>query len=338
MDSYKFYAGIKLISLYTGQPSSLTWNNVGLGQPDSHYKSSTTGFAPYIGGYYKTEDGLIFEGFLSTTPITGIIGPTYTYEASFGYKGKYYATLYRLPVEDSFLSYVGNQVKDLKWGRVVENGIRFGFKFNIGDIGFEDKFTYAYDISGENTVKNSAIKNTFLLYTDLKTRIKYFSDFDHALFGPIFIYQSYKKNTNFYTYGHGGYFSPQSFALMGIFWDLKKEFGKKMYFKFTGNLGFLTFREDRAPKYPLSNTNSNEYYDSNSASTLGYSLKAIFVRKITNRLWLNIFGGLDKSSDYVLFDGGIRLNYYFNNVEEFLDLEERGLKRFSPFRDLYPPN
>lgn len=312
------------------------WNSVGLGQPDNNYKSSASGFSPYIGGYYKNENGWIFEGFLSTTPFSGIISPTFTYEVSLGYQGSYYVSLYRLPVEDSLLSYVGNQVRDLKWGRVVENGIGFGIKLEAGGIGFEDKFSYSFDISGKNTVKNSAIKNTLLIYTDIKDKFDIFSRFEHALFGPIFIYQSYKKNTNFYTFGHGGYFSPQNFALMGIFWDLKRQFSQDMLLKFTGNLGFLTFKEDEAPKYPFGN--STEKYEANSASALGYSMKLIFSKKITKRIWLNLFAGLDKSSDYVLFDGGIRLNYYFNDAEEFLDLEERSLKRFSTFRDLYPPN
>jgi hypothetical protein len=335
LTSYKLYGGVKLISLYSGRPNSLTWNSVGLGQEDSNYKSSASGFAPYIGGYYKSDSGWVFEGFLSTTPITGIIEPTFTYSLSIGHKDGYYLTFYRLPVEDSLLSYVGNQVRDLKWGRVVENGLGLGIKLKAGRFGIEDKFAYAFDISGKNTIKNSAIKNTLLIYTDIRDQFDFFANFEHALVGPIFIYQSYRENTNFYTFGHGGYFSPQNFALMGIFWDLKRVFSPESILKFTGNIGYLTFTEESAPKYPFGN--SDERYEANSSSSLGYSMKLIYTRKLTGRIWLNLFAGLDKSSDYVLFDAGIRLNYYFSESREFLNLEERALGRFSTFRDLYTP-
>ena len=123
--------------------------------------------------------------------------------------------------------------------------------------------------------------------------------------------------------------------LMGIFWDLKRVFSPESILKFTGNIGYLTFTEESAPKYPFGN--SDERYEANSSSSLGYSMKLIYTRKLTGRIWLNLFAGLDKSSDYVLFDAGIRLNYYFSESREFLNLEERGLGRFSTFRDLYTP-
>jgi len=107
--------------------------------------------------------------------------------------------------------------------------------------------------------------------------------------------------------------------------------------KVTGNLGLLTFKEDSAPKYPL--TNSREQYKGDSQNSLGYSLKVIYFKKLTKRIWLNIFGSLDKSSNYMLFDGGIGLNYYFSaNFLDFTSLDERELKTISHFRDLYPPN
>ena len=294
--------------------------------------------SPYAGLYWKTEKGWILDLFLSTTPITGIINPTFTYDFSVGYQGKYYLELYRLPVEDSLLSYVGNQVRDAKWGRVVENGIGFGIKWNFNNIGIENKFSYAFDISGVNTIKNTAIKDTLLLYTDIKDNFKILSEFEHVLVGPIFVYRSYAKNTNFFTYGHGGYFSPQMFALVGLFWDLQRFFdNKNAMLKITGNLGLLTFKEDSAPKYPL--TNSRERYKGDSQNSLGYSLKVIYFKKLTKRVWLNIFGSLDKSSNYMLFDGGIGLNYYFSaNFLDFTGLDERELKTISHFRDLYPPN
>jgi hypothetical protein len=337
-DSYKIYGGLKITSLYSGRPSSVGWNNVGFGKPDNNYKSSAKGISPYIGLYWKTEKGWIFDLFASTTPITGIINPTFTYDLSVGYNGQYYLELYRLPVEESLLSYVGNQVKDAKWGRVVENGIGFGIKWKLNKIGIENKFAYAFDISGRNTVKNTAIKDTLLIYTDIKNNFNFLSSFEHALVGPIFVYSSYKRNTNFFTYGHGGYFSPQLFALIGLFWDLKKNFDNRdSMVKITGNLGLLTFKEDAAPKYPLAD--SKEQFSSNRENSLGFSLKVIYFKRLAQKVWLNIFASLDKSRDYMLFDGGIGINYYFSsNFLDFLELDERELKTIDHYRDLYPPN
>ncbi|MFZ6659214.1 cellulose synthase subunit BcsC-related outer membrane protein, partial [Undibacterium sp. TJN19] len=61
----------------------------------------------------------------------------------------------------------------------------------------------------------------------------------------------YNKNLRYFTYGHGGYFSPKSYVAMGIPLDFAGRKGKLSY-QIGTSLGVQHFRELDAPYYPNS--------------------------------------------------------------------------------------
>ncbi|MEX5694938.1 cellulose synthase subunit BcsC-related outer membrane protein, partial [Pseudomonas syringae] len=60
---------------------------------------------------------------------------------------------------------------------------------------------------------------------------------------------SYENNQSFYTYGHGGYFSPQSFFAIGmpVTWSQRTA---NFSYQLKGSVGVQHFEQDRADYFP----------------------------------------------------------------------------------------
>jgi hypothetical protein len=60
---------------------------------------------------------------------------------------------------------------------------------------------------------------------------------------------SYANNQNFYTYGHGGYFSPQAYLGLGVpvTWAKRSD---RFSFQLKGSVGMQYFRQDGADYFP----------------------------------------------------------------------------------------
>jgi tetratricopeptide (TPR) repeat protein len=337
--SYELYGGIRMVDVSAGTLTADNEKYWGFGQTDLNPPPSfsASGAAPYIGGYYKSgESGWVFEGYLGLTPSSFTVGQRLEYEFSVGRKG-YFVTLYRKAVKDSYLSYVGCEDNGTIWGGVMRNGIKLGMETKTNDTGIATVLDYAYNIKGQNTIENSGWSFTLLLYKELQNYFQFVKDFKVAIGGPMFIFQSYKRNTNFFTYGHGGYFSPQNFIFMGLFGDFQKYWDNdKSYFRVVGNVGMVSFYEQSEPKYPLSD-NNDEYYPSNRVSTLGFSIKGFYGKLISKRLSMNLALSLDRSKNYTEMGITFFVSYFFNDVNRLTDLDQRVFKRFDNFANLFPP-
>jgi hypothetical protein len=75
--------------------------------------------------------------------------------------------------------------------------------------------------------------------------------FAYLVTGPFYQYQSYDRNTNFFTPGHGGYFSPQAFHRAG--WSLNAQTVplKDWIARTNVALAHESVEEDAAPTNPL---------------------------------------------------------------------------------------
>ena len=111
----------------------------------------------------------------------------------------------RRAVVDSLLSYVGVEDKysGKKWGQVTKNGGSAQLSYDDGDAGF-----YAgvglYNYRGENVPSNDNFTGNAGVYIR-----PYHADDRELKTGISMTYMDYSKNLSFFSYGQGGYFSPQ---------------------------------------------------------------------------------------------------------------------------------
>ncbi|SFV75678.1 Cellulose synthase operon protein C [hydrothermal vent metagenome] len=190
---------------------------------------------------------------VGTSPLGGEIQPALLTDIGYHYyiDELFYThiELSRSMVDDSMLSLIGLDIsrdgKSGAWGRVVKNGINVGI-YNSNHYFYSLNIEYYPLIDGQNVMKNSEIKGVGTFGYSVPTN--HFAYLDLSVMSII---DSYDKNTDLFTYGHGGYFSPQSFFMIGTILEAGKNMTSWLYWRIKAMVGYENFRIDDVEKYPI---------------------------------------------------------------------------------------
>jgi hypothetical protein len=212
----------------------------------AHADTSATGVAPGIG--YVSE---LFAGDIGTTPLgftvtnlvgglkfTPTIGPV---DLNIG--------IARRPVTSSLLSYAGmrDPVSGRDWGGVVETGPRL------------QAGIYASDSSIQLSLRASRLDGTNVLANSFfGARLAGDQRFLHRPAFDLYVgvtanYWNYTYSMLEYTFGSGGYYSPQSYVSVGLPLELE------------GSQGRFSYRARAAIAYSTSNTRDMAFYPNDPA-------------------------------------------------------------------------
>lgn len=190
------------------------------------------------------------------------------------------AIVERKPVTDSIVSYAGTRdpVTGERWGQVMRDAAGAGVSYDADGSGFYGEGRY-YRFRGSNVARNNGFEANIGGYVRA-----YRDEHSSVTTGLNVNYQSYDKSQNYFTFGNGGYFSPQSFISVGFPVNYRYENER---FEGSASLtpGFQSYKEDRSPLYPTDpgaqaqldrlkavNDDVRSYYDSNSKT--GFALSA----------------------------------------------------------------
>ena len=229
------------------------------------------------------------------------------------------AELSRRPVTDSVLSYAGatDPATGQIWGGVTKNGLGFSFGYDAEDFGAYAKGGF-YRLVGTNVDSN----NEF--HADVGSYYYLIRNEDEILtLGGNITSESYTKNLRYFTLGHGGYFSPQSYFNLGIPIDWSGRKGKLSY-KLGSTVGIQTFREDSIPYFPLdanlqgilqnlalANPALATNYSGRSVTGFAYFLEGTVEYQLAPRFFLGGALSMDNASNYNQQIGLAYLRYYF---------------------------
>jgi cellulose synthase operon protein C len=145
--------------------------------------------------------------------------------------------------------------------------------------------------------------------------------------GPAVSYESFDNNQNFFTFGHGGYFSPQS-LLQGLIQVqfLTKE-GKRWLAGGSAGAGVQSNEQDSAPFFPLDPDGRN--YSSQS-STTGIGLINLTGGYLINPNWMvGGSAGFNVTADYNEGFFNVWVRYYFER-RNGLVRDDLGLQGLTP--------
>lgn len=121
-------------------------------------------------------------------------------------------TAQRRAVTDSLLSYAGveDPATGDRWGGVTRSGAEIGLSFDDGDVGtYGDLGFYSYQ--GHNVDTNqSAVMNAGAYLRPINEASRSLQT------GVHLNYTSFDENRGQFTYGHGGYFSPQDYVSLAF--------------------------------------------------------------------------------------------------------------------------
>ena len=199
-------------------------------------------------------------GFPLTTVVGGLV-----WNQPLGDKMNVKLEASRRAVTDSVLSYAGvtDPITSLTWGGVTRNGGEAIISYDDQTLGIYSKFAYGYYM-GTNVADNQSYEFTAGAY------FRPIKDENQELkVGISATYLSFNQNLSYFTYGQGGYFSPQSFYSLTFPVDWTETAGKFTY-SAGATLGVQSIQQSSSLFFPTN------YYFQNAANVLASSGAAAF--------------------------------------------------------------
>lgn len=234
-----------------------------------------------------SETGLLKYAAIGTTALDSIIHvqPVFELEGSFETDllnkrtGPFWNIHQRL-VDESVLSYIGQHdpySKD-EWGRVLQSGLTLGNQWQL-----TAPYWFNADISGDYYWGKNIWENWSIKASSAIGRTDMFENYQQSL-GIYTNLAHYDKNSNFYTFGHGGYYSPQVLAGVGPFtsWEAYQD-NTRFWWKAEASVGVFWESLDSAPLYPKDPDVPGQY-EADSGLGIGSRLKLQY-----RKLWTNYF-------------------------------------------------
>lgn len=277
----------------------------------------------YENDYLRADVGTTPLGFQENNIVGGV-----SIQGPLGDKFAYKATASRRPVTDSVLSYAGTKDERTgdKWGGVVATGGRVDLTYEPEPgYGFYGYGSYHY-LTGHNVASNTRIEGGGGMYVHLM------DEEDARLTTGVNVTgMGYGKNRRFFTYGHGGYFSPQNFVSVSVPIDWSQRKGRLSY-RVAGSIGLQHFKEDPANYFPTSSSRQMAAYEAaqnmasladlnddaararyagQSKTGVGYNFSGAMEYQVAPQLFFGGHLGLDNAKDYRQFTGGLYLRYAF---------------------------
>lgn len=205
----------------------------------------------------------------------------------------------------------------LTWGGVTSNGGTAALGWDDGTSGAYVNASFDY-YDGHNVASNTAAKGGGGAYTRL------FQDANQSVtVGVNTTIMHYDKNLSFFTYGQGGYFSPQQYVILNIPVEYAGRNGLFTY-DVKGSVGVQHYRQNSSPYFPTSATlqsavaslNATPYADSGvypgtSKTGVSYSFNATGEYQVAPQL---VFGGtvsLGNAYQYREYLAAIYVRYSF---------------------------
>ncbi|MFO7708781.1 MAG: cellulose synthase subunit BcsC-related outer membrane protein [Desulfobacterales bacterium] len=251
------------------------------------------------------------------TPLSGPVAPTPTLAARLS-GANWYVDAHRLPVKDSILSYAGQRdpySRD-EWGRVTRNGIEAGLTGPLGDRWWLSGSAGFDAYTGERVWDNQSV------HLDTAVGRTWWRGEDELSAGLFATARHFRHNSDFHTFGHGGYYSPELMTMVGPFVRYRTAACRDGWLDIQAATGWLYQKLDRSPFYPLFDgdttgftpaaaSEANGAYAADSDHKLGFSLKLQGMRLLTPHIAAGGFAGLDNSSDASEWVVGAGLQIFF---------------------------
>ncbi|MFL9889676.1 cellulose synthase subunit BcsC-related outer membrane protein [Paraburkholderia sp. RL17-381-BIF-C] len=283
-------------------------------------------------------EGRSLSGDIGVTPIgfreTNIVGGA-QYNGGITDKVSYSLAVARRAVTDSLLSYAGarDSGSGLEWGGVTSNGGLASLAWDDGTNGLYVNGSFQY-YDGNHVPSNTAIKGGGGVYTRL------LKDADQTLtIGVNTTLMGYNKNLSYFTYGQGGYFSPQQYVILNLPIEWTGRNGAFTY-DVKGSIGVQHYREDASNYFPLNDGSNRQSTAANSADSIGtsvqsgaqypgqsktgvsYSLSAVGEYQLAPQLAFGATASLGNAYEYREWLAAVYVRYSFS--------KQTGLQPFPP--------
>ncbi|HEA19130.1 MAG TPA: tetratricopeptide repeat protein [Pseudoalteromonas prydzensis] len=274
------------------------------------------GFA-WLNDTWRFDIGTTPLGFLVEDIVWGV-----DYNGDIGNFG-YEITLNKRPVTSSVLSYAGledvftNEV----WGGVRATTLRFNLSHDLGlDWGFWGSADLQL-LQGKNVKDNqrySLMGGAYHRYIREKNT--------ELTFGASLLHWSYQYNLSEETFGHGGYYSPQSYLGVSMPVTYDRRVNNDFIYRVRAGISWSTTTNDDSDFFPndpqlqaqaqqrTSITGVDPVFAGSTTSGMSYNLAGSFEYRYTPHWFFGGFFSLDRADFYEPNYAQLYFRYYFKPV------------------------
>lgn len=215
-------------------------------------------------------------------------------------------TAERRAVTDSLLSYVGvkDQLTGKTWGRVTKNGGMAQLSYDNGDAGFYFG-AGGYSYLGENVASNTSMNANAGVY------LRPFHDkYRQIQTGLSIGWMDFSKNLSYFSFGQGGYFSPQNYISVALPTSFTQQFDN-WKLSIGGSVGYQSYSQDSSDYFPTRSDWQNyldtavDYgfakesrYSGTTKNGIGYTVRAGADYKLNKGMTVGGAIGYDTFGDY----------------------------------------
>lgn len=241
-------------------------------------------------------------------------------------------TASRRPMASSLLSLAGatDPVTGLVWGGVMSTGVNLGLSWDKGlKDGVWASIGY-HKLDGTNVADNNRFRVMGGYYRRLINQPN-----EQMTAGVDAMYWSYAHDLSNYTFGQGGYYSPQMYASIGLPLGYARRWDD-WAFILQGSVSVSVARTDNASYYPLNgglpasllalNTSNG-----GTSTGFGYAVRGAIERRIDNHLVLGAAFDLQRGQDYMPSRVMVYLKYFFKPWGGDLQLRPGALTPYVDF-------
>jgi len=302
----------------------------GIAGPVGQSARGTAGAIGYDRDGLRVDIGSTPVGFPVSTVVGGVKYSNYTEVSGFS------MDVSRRPVNNSVVSYAGarDPVTGEVWGGVVATGVGLHFSHDIGPLTGYVEPGY-YSLTGQNVLSNAetAVRAgfnwNFIERDDMRLTA-----------GLVGTYWHYNENERFYTFGMGGYYSPQKYysAALPARWTGRTE---NWSYMLQGSVSMAVSHEKDMPYYPASpalqaqaiaNTGvAGATYTGGISHSTGFSLGGALEHRISPQLFGGVLGQIDRSAYYTPNYAIFYLRYTFEPQSAPMNFPPEPIKAYSRF-------
>lgn len=219
-------------------------------------------------------------------------------------------TASRRPVSSSLLAYAGARDPAVRggksWGGVVASGGAISLSYDQGGAHGVWADISAHQLSGKNVVDNMRERLMAGYYYKVLN-----NENRRATVGLNTMLWHYQKDLSAYSFGQGGYYSPQRYFSLSlpITWRQRTE---NWSFDLGGSVSWSHARTAAQQRYPVNPgfvLDSNPSPDGSASSGVGYTAQAAIERRLTPHWTLGLSVDIQQAKDYTPSHGMLYVRY-----------------------------
>ncbi len=267
-------------------------------------------------GDLQIEGDIDWDIGIGSTPLNGVITPTLVGKIK-GSGPDWTLAVERDSVRESMLSWIGqtDPYSGREWGRVVQTslGVAKALSFSDWWLTFEGKYGW-YD--GESVEQNGSL--TASASGGYTTGWK---NFERST-GIFLFARGFERNSNFYTFGHGGYYSPAQQIIAGPFFRLVTAVTSHYWLDVSCSAGLNYRKTDDAPRYAELGTvaihaedpgwqDLQGTYRGESETGLGVDARIRGILPLSNGWFVGGEASINNVADFTQWQMAVALRYRF---------------------------